>query len=129
MKKYALAIGIWMLIIPLAILNGGFRENVLNKLGAVALSLSGIMLSVCILLVAYFFIPKIKGCRRKDYIIIGILWFVLTNLFDLCMYVSEGGGFRDLLKSYDVSTGNLWILVVFTTLVAPVLVGKRRKNV
>ena len=51
-KKYAQAVLIWILIIPLAILNGGLRENVLNKLGDIALPLSGIILSLCILLVA-----------------------------------------------------------------------------
>lgn len=32
-KKYAQALGIWCLIIPLAILNGGLLEMVLVKLG------------------------------------------------------------------------------------------------
>lgn len=48
MKKYTYALGIWVIIIPIAILNGGFREYVLVNLGGLAYPLSGIILSVCI---------------------------------------------------------------------------------
>ena len=61
MSKYIQAIGIWFLIIPLAIMNGGLRENILVKLGDIALPLSGIILSICIFVVAYLLIPKIKN--------------------------------------------------------------------
>ena len=54
MKKYLQAVAIWMIIIPIAILNGALRESVLIKLGAIALPLSGIILSFCIFLVAFF---------------------------------------------------------------------------
>ena len=127
-KKYMQAIGIWFFIIPLAILNGGFRENILVKLGDIALPLSGIILSICIFVVAYLFIPKIKNCKSNDYIIFGMIWFVLTNLFDLTIYISEGGGMKDLINSYNFLNGNLWILVVITTLVSPVIVAKIKRK-
>lgn len=128
MKKYLYAILIWLLIIPLAILNGGLRNNVLYKLGNVALPLSGIILSICIFAVAFLLIPQIKNCRKKDYFIFGSIWFVLTNLFDLSMYISNGEGFVDLLKSYNFMTGNLWILVTISTFLAPIFAGKRIKD-
>lgn len=124
LKKYIQAIGIWFLIVPLAILNGGLRENILVKLGSIALPLSGIILSICIFVVALLLIPKIKECKLKDYIIFGIIWFVLTNLFDLLMYISEGKGINELLNSYNFLNGNLWILVVITTFVSPIIVSK-----
>lgn len=81
MKKYVIVFLIWVMIIPIAILNGGFREYVLMvHLEILALPLSGIILSVCIFLVAYLFVPKIKGCVKRDYILFGVMWFVLTNL-------------------------------------------------
>ena len=79
MKKYVFAFLIWVMIIPIAILNGGFREYVLVNLGVLARPLSGIILSVCIFIVAYLLVPKIKNCVKRDYIIFGILWFILTN--------------------------------------------------
>lgn len=128
MKKYIMAILIWIMIIPIAILNGGFREYVLVKLGILARLLSGIILSVCIFVVAYFLVPKIKNCVKRDYIIFGVIWFVLTNLFDLVAYIKDGGGFSDLLQSYNVLTGNTWLLVVLTALLAPVTVMKIRNK-
>ena len=128
-KKYAQALGIWCLIIPLAILNGGLREMVLVKLGRAALPLSGVLLSACILAVALWLIPKIKGCTRGDYLAFGALWFVLTNGFDLRMNLAEGGGLSELLALYDVTTGNLWLLVVIVTALAPYLAAKWRHKI
>ena len=124
LKKYIQAIGIWFFFFFLAILNGGLRENILVKLGSIALPLSGIILSICIFVVALLLIPKIKECKSKDYIIFGIIWFVLTNLFDLLMYISEGKGINELLNSYNFLNGDLWILVVITTFVSPIIVSK-----
>lgn len=129
LNKYIQAIGIWFFIIPLAVINGGLRENILIKLGDIALPLSGIILSICIFMVAYLLIPKIKNCKQTDYFIFGAIWFVLTNLFDLFMYISEGGGVKDLLRSYNFFAGNLWILVVITTLISPLLVIRIKMNI
>lgn len=128
MKKYVYAFLIWVMIIPIAILNGGFREYVLVNLGGLARPLSGIILSVCIFVVAYFLVPKIKNCVNKDYIIFGVIWFVFTNLFDLVAYIKDGGGFADLIQSYNILTGNTWLLVVLTALFAPAVVMKIGKN-
>ena len=122
MKKYVYAFLIWVMIIPIAILNGGLREYVLVKLGNLALPLSGIILSLCIFVVAYLLIPKIKNCTKKDYIFFGVMWFILTNLFDLIVYINAGVGFAGLVQSYNILTGNTWLLVVLTALFSPVIV-------
>lgn len=124
MKTYAYAFLIWVMIIPIAILNGGFREYVLVELGVLAHPLSGIILSVCIFIVAYLLVPKIKNCVKRDYIFFGVMWFILTNLFDLSAYIKEGEGFAGLLQSYNIFTGNTWLLVVLTALFAPTIVMK-----
>ena len=128
MKKYVFAFLIWVMIIPIAIINGGFREYVLVKLGELALPLSGIILSICIFIVAYLLVPKIKNCVKRDYIFFGVMWFVLTNLFDLSAYIKEGEGFAGLLQSYNIFTGNTWLLVVLTALFAPMIVMKIKEN-
>ena len=122
MKKYTYAFLIWVIMIPIAILNGGFREYVLVKLGGLARPLSGIILSVCIFLVAYLLVPKIKNCAKRDYFWFGVMWFILTNFFDLSAYIKEGTGFKGLLQSYNTFTGNTWLLVVLTALFAPTVV-------
>ena len=124
MKKYVLAFLIWVMIIPIAILNGGFREYVLVKLGGLARPLSGIILSVCIFIVAYLLVPKIKNCVKRDYFWFGVMWFILTNLFDLSAYIKNGEGFEGLIQSYNIFTGNTWVLVVLAALFAPMIVMK-----
>lgn len=128
MKKYAIAFLIWVMIIPIAILNGGFREYVLVNLGMLALPLSGIILSVCIFIVAYLLVPKIQNCVKRDYILFGVMWFVLTNLFDLSAYIKSGEGFGGLLQSYNIFTGNTWLLVVLSALLSPMLVMKIKEK-
>ena len=128
MKKYVFAFLIWVMIIPIAIINGGFREYVLVKLGGLALPLSGIILCICIFIVAYLLVPKIKNCVKRDYIFFGVMWFVLTNLFDLSAYIKEGEGFAGLLQSYNIFTGNTWLLVVLTALFATMIVMKIKEN-
>ena len=128
MKKYVFAFLIWVMIIPIAILNGGFREYVLVKLGVLARPLSGIILSICIFIVAYLLVPKIKNCVKRDYIIFGIMWFILTNLFDLSSYIKAGDGFAGLLQSYNIFTGNLWLLVVLSALFSPIIVMKIKEK-
>ena len=44
------------------------------------------------------------------------------------MYISEGGGIKELLNSYNFLNGNLWILVVITTLVSPIVVLKIKEK-
>ena len=129
MKKYVYAFLIWVMIIPIAILNGGLREYVLVKLGNLALPLSGIILSFCIFVVAYLLIPKIKNCTKRDYIFFGVMWFILTNLFDLISYINQGVGFSGLLQSYNILTGNTWLLVVLSALFSPMIVmNLKRRN-
>ena len=128
MKKYIIAFLIWVMIIPIAILNGGFREYVLIKFGILVRPLSGIILSVCIFIVAYLSIPKIKNCVKRDYLLFGVMWFVLTNLFDLSAYIKDGEGVAGLLKSYNIFTGNTWLLVVLYALFSPMLVMKIKEK-
>lgn len=117
--KYFKAFVAWLIILPIAILNGGLREYVLSRLGVIAMPLSGIILSIFIFIIAYLLIPKIKNCNKLDYIIFGVMWFILTNLFDYIMIIKSGKGISQLISQYDFTNGNLWTLVVISTLTAP----------
>jgi hypothetical protein len=127
--KYVKAILIWLLITPLAILNGALRDFVTEPLlGGIALPLSAVILSVMIFVMAYLLIPKIGKCTAIEYLLIGLAWFVLTNLFDLSMTIFlENGSMADFLAMYDITTGNLWCVVVLVCLISPILVAKIRK--
>ena len=74
MKKYVYAFLIWVMIIPIAILNGGFREYVLAYLGGLARPLSGIILSIWIYRFVYNRILLYQGI-----ILIYLIIYTLSN--------------------------------------------------
>jgi hypothetical protein len=120
---------IWLSIIPLAILNGGFREAFLNpRLGeSYAQPLSGIILCLLIFIVSLIFIPRIGKGTPKTYWKIGILWIASTITFETVFGLAMGNRFGELLKAYDITTGNLWLMVVLFIGIAPWLVTKIKR--
>jgi hypothetical protein len=67
-----------------------------------------------------------EGLRRRkvDLIVVGLLWLVLTVAFEFDFFHSVGGKPWDvLLADYNILRGRLWILVLATVLLGPILVG------
>ena len=122
---------IWFCFIPVAILNGGLREYVLAKaIGEEwALPVSGIILSVCIFLITWLLLPRmIKAFTSKDGWLIGIGWALLTIVFEFAAGLAGGSTVSELLAAYNPLSGNLWLLVLLTTLLSPVIVRKVKAN-
>lgn len=122
---------IWFCFIPVAILNGGLREYVLAKaIGEEwALPVSGIILSVCIFLITWPLLPRmIKAFTSKDGWLIGIGWALLTIVFEFAAGLAGGSTVSELLAAYNPLSGNLWLLVLLTTLLSPVIVRKVKAN-
>ena len=104
---------IWLCFIPVAILNGGFRQYVLDDLlGKGALPASGILLSLLILLVARWLLPRIGRLSRPERYTIGTLWATLTVLFEWTFAAMEGYTLPEWLAACNPLTGNLWVLSV-----------------
>lgn len=121
---------IWILIFIFAFLNGGLREFLLipyfgEKVGLI---LSGAILILTIMIISFIFIPGLKLKSNKEAFIIGFIWFLLTNLFDLFSIYSSGGNFMDFVSLFNITTGNLWTVVVITTLLAPISIYKIKTN-
>ena len=120
---------IWLAIIPCAILNGAFREVAINPLigERYGLPLSGVLLCVILFVVCWFGIPRIGRGTTKTYWIIGLWWVILTVLFETCFGLLTGDTLAELIRAYDITTGNLWLLVILFTGTAPWLTAKMRK--
>jgi hypothetical protein len=120
---------IWLTIIPCAILNGGLREKVLVPLIGMkrALPLSGILLCVLIFVVTWFLLPLLGSQTKKTYILIGLCWLVVTVLFECLMGLLNGTSRETMLQAYNITTGNLWLIVVLFTGIIPYLVGCLKK--
>ena len=118
---------IWLCFIPVGILNGGLREYVLAKaIGEKwALSVSGIILSVCIFLITWLLLPRmIKAFTSKEGWLIGIGWALLTIVFEFAAGLAGGSTVSEFLAAYNPLSGNLWLLVLMTTLLSPVITKK-----
>ena len=120
---------IWLSIIPLAILNGGLRDAFLTpQLGeSYAQPVSGIILCLLIFIVSFIFIPRTGKGKEKMYWKTGILWVALTLVFETVLGLAMGNSLGELLKAYDIRTGNLWSLIVLFIGIAPWLIAKIKR--
>jgi hypothetical protein len=120
---------IWLSIIPLAILNGGFRDAVLTPwLGEnCSQPISGIILCLLVFIVSLIFIPRIGKGEPKTYWKIGILWVGLTLIFETFLGLALGNSFCEVLKAYDITTGNLWLFIVVFIGIAPWLIARIKR--
>ncbi len=123
---------IWFCFIPVAIFNGALREYVLAKaIGEKwALPVSGITLIVCIFLITWLLLPRmIKAFTSKDGWLIGIGWALLTIAFEFAAGLAGSSTVSELLAAYNPLTGNLWLLVLATTLLSPIIVKHIHKTI
>jgi hypothetical protein len=123
------AILVWAVFVVLAIGNGTMREKLLIPvLGKQAAQpLSGILLSGAILLVTIWVFPLIELKNSEQCFLIGGLWLLLTVGFEFLFgHFVAGKSWAELLEAYNVFSGNLWILVLAATALAPYLAGKIR---
>ncbi|MCL2565320.1 MAG: hypothetical protein FWE24_05850 [Defluviitaleaceae bacterium] len=121
---------VWLLILPFAILNGGLRNEVIEPMfGWVAEPISGIILCTFIFLLCLFLIPRLGNGNKKTYIVMGCIWIMLTIVIEFIIGFIEGNTFNELLAAYDITTGNLWVLVLIITAVSPYLSAKIKRIV
>ncbi|PNW46532.1 UNVERIFIED_CONTAM: hypothetical protein BEN50_11990 [Euhalothece sp. KZN 001] len=123
------ALVIWGTILILAILNGGLREAILiPNLGTVAGNImSGVFLSVLILTVAYLSLPFLSVDRPVELITIGLGWLVLTLLFEFSFGLWQGKSWQVMVEAYTFKNGNIWLIVLMVTALAPYLATKLRE--
>ena len=124
MTKILKSLLIWLCFIPVAVLNGGLREYVLNGMigKATALPLSGISLSLLIMAVSALALPRLGRFSLRESIQTGCLWAVLTVTFELSLWIADGGSCAGFISANNPLTGNLWLLVVATTFLSPIII-------
>ena len=120
----------WLAILVLAILNGALRQALLiPRLGEqVGHILSTILLSTLVAGAAWILFPWMRPLTARDAWFIGFLWLALTLGFEFLggHYLFKAPWDR-LLADYNVAQGRIWVLVLVTTLLAPVLVQALRR--
>ena len=122
------ALAIWVGILMFAVLNGVLRETILiPQLGtATSLTLSGVLLSVIILVIAYFSLPWLGARRLAELAVIGLGWLALTIVFEFSFGLLQGKSWQVLLEAYMFKGGNIWPAVLVVLALAPWLAAKFR---
>ncbi len=77
------------------------------------------------MLVIYAFIRWVHGsCSMTDLILIGVLWLVMTVAFEFGFFhFVMGKLWEAMLADYNVLRGRIWVLVLATVLLGPIIVG------
>ena len=105
-----------------AIANGAFRESILNPwLGpTVGHIVSTFMLCTFIALITWFSISWIKPESGPQAAAIGGLWLALVLAFEFGFgYFIGHKTWDELLAAYNLAEGQIWVLVLITTVLAP----------
>jgi hypothetical protein len=118
----------WVLMIPVAILNGIFRESVIRlRVGELhAHQLSVVTGSTgFIALVSALWRGEAGRMEDRDLFRMGAAWVVATILFEFGFgHYLRGVSWEALLHDYDVKAGRLWIVVLLVILFSPLLVKR-----
>jgi hypothetical protein len=120
---------IWISFIPIAIINGLLREKYLVPFFSMslALPLSGISCALLFFILAYFSLPWLNPLTLYQSLLIGLFWLVMTVLFEFLFgRIVAHKPWEELMQAYNLSSGNLWILVLIVIAAAPALVSKLR---
>ena len=123
---YKKSILIWAIIIPLAFLNGALRELVIEPLIGYkyANPISCFILCCLAFIVSFLLIPRLGKGTSKVYIKMGLLWVLLTIVFETVLGLLIGNSFQEIINAYNITSGNFWLLVVIFIGFIPFLVGK-----
>lgn len=116
------AAAVWFAILGVAFVNGGIRVAVLiPRFGDLpAHAISSVALSASILAAALLSIGWIGVAHSADALRAGGLWVVMTLAFEfLAGHYIFGSSWARLLEDYNIFAGRIWLLVVATTLLAP----------
>ncbi len=124
------AVEIWFVLLTMAVLNGGIREALITpRFGSVAGHLmSTVLLSTVIVLVAWMSIMWIGAASAADAFVVGLTWLLLTVAFEfLAGHYLFRSPWETLLADYNLAQGRIWVIVLLSTLLAPVWALRQRR--
>ncbi len=121
MNKILIHLLAWLPMIILAIFNALIREWIFLDLFTEKLSfqLSTITLILIFTLYTWFISRRWPLESKKQAIIVGLAWCVLTIIFETALGFAGGQSTEELLAAYDLADGNLWALVPVSLAVLP----------
>lgn len=124
------ALAIWVSFLIVSMLNGMGREQVLSPIigESIALPLSGLTLSAFIFIITYSTIHFFGRLPTNAYVSIGLLWLGITLAFEFSFAnITQDRNWRDIIPMLNPLSGNLLLLVLAVTAVAPWSSAKLKK--
>ena len=117
----------WVAMLIAAVLNGAFREMVLvARFGPISLPLSGISCAIIFTLITYIMFKCLGGTYTiREVLMLGLVWLLVTVAFEFVFgHYVLGSGWDELIEAYDVTTGNLWSVLLLFTFFLPLMVSR-----
>jgi len=72
---------------------------------------------------AYFLLLNTEEYNNKDLILVGILWLVLTLIFEWGGSIALGRPIGEILVGWNIFAGYMWPYVLLSYLLSPLIVG------
>ncbi|HOB75170.1 MAG TPA: hypothetical protein PKG54_11655 [Phycisphaerae bacterium] len=121
-------IAIWTILLFVAIANGTVRQLFLVPYlsDRTAHQISSVTGSALVLLVTVALIPFLGAMNTRRLLGIGLFWLALTVAFEFTLGHLAGYSWEQLLADYNLFQGRLWLLVLLTVFLAPLIAARIR---
>jgi hypothetical protein len=113
-------------MVVLAILNGAARELGYKKYVSevAAHQISTFSLLVLIGIYSGFVMKWLPPSSEKQALRIGIMWSLLTLVFEFGFGLLRGNSWKQLFHAYNFTEGQIWILIPIWVAIAPYIMFK-----
>jgi hypothetical protein len=121
---------VWLLLAVVASLNGLLRNTLITpRIGeSGGHVVSTVLLCVLFIAVTSLVIRWIGPRSGRDVKSIGMMWLVMTIVFEFVAgHYAFGHSWDRLFADYNIASGRVWILVLITTYLAPMIAAWIRK--
>jgi hypothetical protein len=130
-RLYAYAVGAWLVLTVLAILNGALRNATYARaVGEYAGHvLSSLIFVAVVFAVTYGFLRLVRlDYGLADLLVVGAMWLVMTVAFEFLFgHYAVGHPWSRLLADYNIFKGRAWALVLLAVFLAPLIMGRLAK--
>ena len=112
----------WLAMVALAILNGAARDFTYGRVMSdqLAHQLSTVSLILVFTVYVWFLIRKWPLESMRQAVGVGALWLMFTVVFEFGMGLFISGlTWEEMLRAYNIFSGNLWVLIPISVAVLP----------
>lgn len=117
---------LWVVFVPIAILNGIFREATYKHVVGDFYShqISTVSAIIAFLVVAYFLLSKsVMRASTQELLAIGMLLVVLTVAFEFIFgHYVDHASWEKLLADYNIFKGHIWGVFLVVEFLTPLIV-------